>query len=96
VAKVIRFDWDQWNQQKNEIKHGVSHLEAESVFFDPAYLLFKDIKHSSAKEERYILFGKSSEHRILMVGFTRRGAKVRVITARPASKKERSIYEKKI
>jgi uncharacterized protein len=52
--------------------------------------------HSSSKEERFILYGKSSEHRLLMVGFTRRGPMVRVITARPASKKERSIYEKKI
>jgi uncharacterized DUF497 family protein len=32
---VIQFEWDQWNVQKNEIKHGVSAREAESVFYDP-------------------------------------------------------------
>jgi uncharacterized DUF497 family protein len=71
----------------------VSAIEAESVFFDIAYKLFEDEKHSSTKEKRYILYGKSMEGRVLMVGFTLRGEKVRVITARPASKKERKIYE---
>ncbi|MBI2603199.1 MAG: BrnT family toxin [Deltaproteobacteria bacterium] len=94
MTKQILFDWDQWNIQKNEIKHGVSHLEAESAFFDPKYKLFKDNKHSSPIEKRYILFGKGIENKILMVGFTLRNSKIRVITARPASKKERQIYAK--
>lgn len=90
--KVIQFDWDQWNLQKNEVKHGVSKLEAESAFFDEEYKLFKDNKHSTDSEERYILYGKSIENRLIMVGFTLRRKKVRVITARPASKKERILY----
>ena len=93
MLKVIKFDWDQWNLQKNETKHGVSTLEAESVFFDPNYVLFLDEKHSSKFENRYIIFGKSSEHRVLMIGFTLRYGRVRIITARSASKKERIIYE---
>jgi len=32
VTREIEFDWDQWNVQKNETKHGVSRLEAESAF----------------------------------------------------------------
>ena len=92
--KEITFDWDQWNTQKNESKHGVSRMEAESTFFDPGYKLFEDRKHSAPSERRFILYGKSLEQRILMVGFTLRQAKVRIITARPASRKERSIYEK--
>ena len=91
---TIEFDWDQWNLQKNELKHGVSRLEAESVFFDPLYSMFGDKKHSRT-EDRYLLIGKSIEGRILIVGFTHRKAAIRIITARPASKKERVIYEGK-
>lgn len=90
--KLIEFDWDQWNIQKNEIKHGVSSLEAESAFFDPDYLMFDDITHSQS-EERYILFGKGMENRVLMIAFTLRNKRIRVITARTASKKEREFYE---
>ena len=92
MAKEISFDWDQWNLQKNEKKHGVSQLEAESTFYDPKYKLFEDIKHSSSKEKRYVLFGVSIENRVLMIGFTLRASKVRIITARTASRKERTIY----
>jgi uncharacterized DUF497 family protein len=88
----IEFDWDQWNVQKNEMKHGVSFLEAESAFYDTRYRLFADVKHSRAKEKRYILYGRSNENRVLMVGFTVRGRRVRIVTARPASRRERKIY----
>jgi uncharacterized protein len=94
MAEII-FDWDQWNIQKNEEKHGVSRLEAESDFYDPHVRLFEDLRHSNAREGRYVLYGRSLEARVLMVGFTHRGARVRVITARPASKRERKIYEAK-
>lgn len=94
MSRELRFDWDQWNIQKNELKHGVSKVEAESAFFDANYKLFDDLKHSTSTEKRYILFGRSIENRILMVGFTLRGAEVRIITARPASRKERGIYER--
>jgi len=94
MLKVIVFDWDQWNIQKNEIKHGVSILEAESAFYDTKYKLYEDIKHSSKTEKRYIMYGKSIENKILMVGFTIRNNKIRIITARTASKKERELYEK--
>jgi len=92
MAEIV-FDWDQWNVQKNESQHGVSRLEAESAFYDPHYRLFEDQRHSSHNERRYILYGRSLEARVLMVGFTRRGRKVRIITARPASRKERRIYD---
>ncbi len=94
VIKELSFEWDLWNVQKNEYKHGVSVLEAESTFFDHEYKLFNDFKHSTTAEPRYVLYGKSLENRVLMIGFTIRGSQVRVITARTASKKERAIYEK--
>ncbi len=83
----IAFDWDQWNVQKNELKHGVSSIEAESCFYDPSLSLFQDTRHSSSEEARCILYAKSMESRILMVGFTIRDHRVRIITARPASRK---------
>ena len=92
MAEIV-FDWDQWNVQKNEIKHGVSRLEAESAFYDPRHCLFEDLRHSRRSEARYILYGRSLEARVLMVGFTRRGRRIRVITARAASRKERGIYD---
>jgi uncharacterized DUF497 family protein len=91
--KELSFDWDLWNVQKNETKHGVSALEAESCFYDPKLRIYEDFKHSTAKEGRYIAYAKSVEGRVLMIGFTIRKNKVRVITARPASRKERSVYE---
>ena len=91
--KVLEFDWDDWNINKNEEKHGVSRLEAESAFFDPNAKIVEDLKHSTT-EKRYIAYAQSLENRILMLGFTMRLRKVRIITARTASKKERRFYEK--
>ena len=88
----IVFDWDQWNVQKNELKHGVSSLEAESTFYDKDLLVFEDIKHSRS-EKRYIAYGYSRYHHHLMIAFTLRVEKIRIISARMASKKEREIYE---
>lgn len=93
--REITFDWDRWNIQKNETKHGVSRVESESAFFDADYKLYEDKKHSTPSEKRYILYGKSIENRVLMVGFTLRYPSIRIITARPASQKERQVYEKK-
>ena len=90
MAEIV-FDWDQWNVQKNESKHGVSRLEAESAFYDPHYRLFEDQRHSSRNEARYILYGRSLEARVDGRLHPTR-AQVRVITARPASRKERRIY----
>lgn len=90
----LEFDWDQWNVQKNEIKHGVSRLKSESVFFDEHFVIFEDIKHSHSNEGRWISFGTSILNRVLMTAFTIRKNKVRIISSRPASKNERGLYEK--
>ena len=92
--KEITFDWDQWNVQKNETKHGVSSLEAESTFYDKNLVIFKDIKHST-NEDRLIAYGKSAYNNIIMIAFTIRNEKIRIISARKASKKEKDIYEEK-
>ena len=86
------FDWNRWNIQKNEVKHGVSKLEAESIFYDRDFVIFKDIVHSTGREQRYISYGISIQKRILMCAFTIRNKKVRIISCRPAPKKERGTY----
>ena len=91
---LLNFDWDQWNIQKNESKHGISRLEAESVFFDRNLVIFKDEIHSTDKEKRWIAYGMSMNSKILMCAFTIRKERVRIISCRVSSKKERSIYEK--
>ena len=91
--KEAEFEWDQWNVQKNEEKHGVSALEAESAFHDRDHRLFEDRVHSTNREKRYILYGRSIENRVLMLAFTYRKNRIRVITARPASRRERRVYE---
>lgn len=87
------FDWDDGNLPKNWEKHWVSHLEAEQVFFNEPLLLFSDERHSQ-QEKRWYVLGKTDQGRELMLVFTTRGEKIRVISARPMSRKERKFYEK--
>lgn len=91
---ILRFDWDQWNIQKNERKHGISMLEAESIFFDNDFILYKDEIHSDEEKNRWIGYGMSINKKVLMCAFTIRNNKVRIISCRTASKKERVLYEK--
>jgi uncharacterized protein len=88
----VNFEWDQWNIQKNEEKHGISVLEAQSAFYDEKIIVFDDMQHSS-EEERYICYARSAYNNTLMIAFTIRNKKIRIISARRASKKERNVYE---
>lgn len=91
---LLEFDWDQWNIQKNELKHGVSKLEAESIFYDPKIIIFFDIQHSTPEETRYIAYATGHTQRVLMCAFTIRSKNVRIISVRAASRKEHNLYEK--
>ncbi|MBI2590870.1 MAG: BrnT family toxin [Candidatus Blackburnbacteria bacterium] len=93
LKEVIAFAWDKGNIDKNFIKHEVTNEEAEEVFFDKKKVTFPDVLHSSA-EERFRVVGKTEKGRILFVVFTKRGDKIRVISARDINKKEISLYEK--
>lgn len=88
----LAFDWDKGNSGKNA-KHKVSDFEAEEPFYDKNKKIFEDIKHSSG-EKRYLLFGKSKSERLLIVSFTIRENKVRIISARDINRKEVQLYEK--
>lgn len=94
VAKeLFEFEWDRGNIDKNE-KHGVDDKEAEEIFGSQRKLIMKDEKHSQ-KEKRYMIWGKTKSKRKLTVFFTLRVNKVRIISAREMSRKERIAYEKK-
>jgi uncharacterized protein len=95
VKVVIRglsgFEWDPGNWRKSELKHGVAAAEAEEVLLnDP--LCQVDTPHSG-REQRYVALGVTNEGRALFVAFTIRRSRVRIISARPMSRKEHGIYE---
>jgi len=93
VTNSIGFSWDRGNVKKNWEKHRVNNLEAEEVFFNSPLLISDDNKHSQ-NEKRFYCLGQTNEKRRLFVSFTIRNYKIRVISARDQSKKERSAYEK--
>jgi uncharacterized DUF497 family protein len=90
---IIDFEWDDWNRRKSLIKHDVPCDEAQEVFTNSPLILLDDIRHSE-KERRYHAFGVSNNGRHLLICFTVRRQKIRVISARPMNKKERDFYEK--
>ena len=87
------FEWDAGNQTKNFTKHGVTIRQAEAVILHPDHITFDDPAHSD-HEKRYVAIGLSIDFEILTVIFTIRKNIIRIISARPSSKKERSLYEK--
>ena len=91
VGKVFEFEWDKGNIDKNK-KHNVDNREAEEVFFDGNKIVLKDKVHSK-KEDRFIALGKTEKDRLLYVVFTKRGKKIRIVSARDINKKEVKLYE---
>ena len=91
----IQFDWDEAKNKSNRVKHGIWFEEAQVVFDDPFGRLFRD---DSIVEDRYLLIGKCSASRTLVVIHCYRedDSVVRIISARRATKRERSFYEKGI
>src|SRR5436853_561441 len=93
LSETTEFEWDSGNYEKILRTHGVTHSEAEEVFFNEPQLLFDDIKHSQ-NEPRQYCFGQSDAERKLFIVFTLRKNKIRIISARDMSRKERHYYEK--
>jgi len=86
------FEWDSGKAIANLKDHGVSFEEAMTVFQDPLAKVHADPDHSIG-ERREILVGHSSEGRLLLVSFTQRGSKIRLISARTTDRRERKAYE---
>ncbi len=89
----IKFEWDDNKAKLNQKKHSVSFEEAQSVFYDEYALEFFD-EESSAKEERFLMLGLSMKVRVLVACHCVRdkGNKIRIISARKATKKEMRYY----
>ncbi len=89
----IGFEWDPEKSASNEAKHGVTFDEAATVFVDEAALLLDDPEHSES-EDRFLLLGLSARVRILVVVHCYRESDsvIRIISARKASRRERSQY----
>jgi hypothetical protein len=92
-AGLVGFDWDAGNLFKSRQKHGVAPIECEQVFFNRPLVVAADERHS-IQERRFYALGRTDQHRLLFVVFAVRRDRVRVISARTMSQKERRIYEK--
>lgn len=88
----MEFEWDPEKAAGNLAKHGVTFQEAATVFGDPLAMTYFDPDHSE-DEDRYLSIGHSNTGRLLIVSHTDRDERIRIISARQASRKERKSYE---
>jgi len=89
---ALLFEWDPRKARRNLTIHGVSFDEASTAFRDPSSKTINDPLHSE-DEERFVLLGHSHRNRLLVVVHTERGDRIRLISARLASNRERVRYE---
>ena len=89
----LKFEWDVKKARENIKKHGVSFEEASTIFGDPLALTIYDPLHSE-EEDRFVTLGESEKGRLMVVSFTDREDRIRIISARVATRQERKDYEK--
>ena len=89
---AVKFEWDPGKAASNQEKHGVSFEEASTVFGDPLSRTIPDPLHSEG-EDRCVIVGLSAHMRTLVVVHVDRGDRIRIISARPATRPERRDYE---
>ncbi len=88
----MQFEWDPNKAETNLRKHGVSFHEATTALQDDLSLTGYDPDHSE-DESRFVTFGMSSAGHLLVVSHTDRGDRIRIISARLATRSERKLYE---
>jgi uncharacterized protein len=88
----IAFEWDRRKDSANGRKHGVGFAEASTVFDDPLSITISDPDHA-IDEARFVIVGMSSERNLPIVVHTIRGERIRLISARSATRHERRNYE---
>ena len=91
----LRFEWDPNKAEANLSKHEVSFEEAVTVFADPLARIFRDEEHS-VDELREIIIGHSAGHQLMLVNFTGINDRVRIFSARKATRRERKDYEENV
>lgn len=90
--KDPRFEWDDDKQALNLAKHGIDFDEASTAFDDPLYREYFDPRHS-LDEERWVLIGHTVRGQLVVVCYTDRTGRIRIISARPATRAERRAHE---
>jgi hypothetical protein len=88
----VQFEWDPAKATENASKHGVDFVEAMTVFGDPLEVIISDPDHSVG-EQRFLSMGISVAGRLLVVAYTEREGRIRLISAREATARERKSYE---
>jgi uncharacterized DUF497 family protein len=88
----VDFEWDPDKAASNLRKHGVRFAEAVTAFEDDATLTMPD---DEPHEERFIAIGMGSLGRVLVVVYTARDDRIRIISARKATRREQSQYERR-
>lgn len=88
----MEFEWDPEKAITNLHDHAVSFFEATEVFGDPLSSTIED-PDSSKSEDRLLIFGQSLSHRHLVVSFTERDDRIRIISARVMTRREKNAYE---
>jgi uncharacterized DUF497 family protein len=89
---ALEFEWDGTKARQNERLHDITFEEAATVFADPLSITIGDPDHSIG-EERFIILGRSLLRNLLVVVHSERGDRIRIISARGATRRERSAYE---
>jgi uncharacterized DUF497 family protein len=89
----VTFEWDSRKATANFNKHAISFEDAATVFLDPLATTFPDPDHSRG-ENREITIGYTMKGRLVFVSHCERGNRIRIISARPATRTERDQYEK--
>jgi uncharacterized DUF497 family protein len=92
---MIQFEWDPAKAKMNLRKHGIAFGEAATVLRDPLSITIFDPDHSD-EEDRFITFGFSVAGGLLMVAYTERSERIRIISARRLTRAEREAYEEEI
>jgi uncharacterized protein len=87
----VSFQWDPRKAKTNLAKHKVAFADAVGVFEDPRAITIDD---PHPDELRFVTVGLDFLGRILVVSWTQRGSQIRIISARPALKRERLDYER--
>jgi hypothetical protein len=88
----VGYDWDEEKAAANLRKHGVDFADAALALEDELALTMRDLY--SEREERFVTVGRDPLGRLLIVVYTWRGERIRLISARETTSKERRDYEK--
>lgn len=94
LPDISGFEWDKGNSVKNLIKHKVSQRESEEIFNNSSLII--STAYNKSNEKRYLAYGITDAGRALVSVFIIRNNKIRIISSRPQSNKEKKVYYEKI